>query len=535
MAIDSTLLASYHPVLEGVRSAAFNGSAQYAFSTRGTLVYASGGSSELKRRLALADRTGAIRMLPADPAQFSYLRLSPDETRLALTIVEPRGLNVHVFDLERGTMSRLTFNGTSNWGPIWSPDGQWIAFSSLKQGTRRNIYWTRSDGAGQPEQLTTGENLQEPRSFSPDGKLMIYREQSSETGFDLWVEVTGSSVLVVEGVASSPFAGQYSVSRSGLLAYLPGRVTGMFGWDLTTLVWVDRDGREELLVAEPRPYAAPRVSPDGTRLTVVIADPNSLDVWMVDAMRGTTTRFTFDPSNDWMAIWTPDGLRVIFDSFRGGEGGLNLFSKPADGTGQAERLTVSSNRQHPFTSTPDGRTLIFEEDRVSETGWDLIELSLDGEAAPRALLDTVSNERAPAIAPDGEWIAYQSDELGQYEIFVRPYPDVATGQRQVSTDGGRWPVWGPDSRELFYMSAEGMMAASIETKPIFRIDTRELLFENTGYAFQNPDYPSFDVSPDGKRFLMLKSIDTTDASKRTQIHVVLNWFEELERLAPRER
>ena len=175
------------PVLEGVRSSAINGSAQYAFSTGGTLVYARGGSVEGKLRLARADRTGATTMLPADPAEFIDARLSPDETRLAVTILEAPDRTVHVFDLERGTMSRLTFDGTANWRPIWSPDGERIAFASNQHGGPPNIYWTRSDGAGQPERLTNSENVQDPSSFSPDGKLMIYRERSVETGLDVWV------------------------------------------------------------------------------------------------------------------------------------------------------------------------------------------------------------------------------------------------------------------------------------------------------------------------------------------------------------
>ena len=163
------------PVLEGVRSAIVNGSAQYAFSARGTLVYTRGRSLGSKFSLAWADRGGSTTILPADPDLFLSLRLSPDETRLAMSIGELNGFYVHVFDLERGTMSRLTFDSTSNHVPIWSPDGQRIAFSSNQHGTPENIYWTRSDGAGESERLTTSENYQSP-GFSPDGKLMIYRE-----------------------------------------------------------------------------------------------------------------------------------------------------------------------------------------------------------------------------------------------------------------------------------------------------------------------------------------------------------------------
>ena len=401
-----------------------------------------------------------------------------------------------------------------------SADDVWLEAQSIASGERALV-------------LRGGESAR----YASSGHLVYVRDGSLfAVPFDPdRLEVTGTSALVVEGVASSRSLGQYSVSRSGSLAYLPGTASALFGWlSPTTLVWVDRDGREEPLPAEPRPYAAPRVSPDGTRLTVVAAAPDNVDLWMVDTMRATTTRFTFDPGFDWMGAWTPDGLRVVFDSTRGGEGGLNIFSKRADGTGQVERLTVTSNRQHPFSFTPDGKVLVFEEHRISDTGWDLIELALDGEPAMKPLLDSVANERAPAIARDGRWIAYQSDESGRDEIYVRPYPDVTTGRWQVSIDGGRWPVWESGSSELFYISAGGMMAVPIETNPVFRVGASKLLFELEGYAVDNPDYPSFDVSPDGERFLMLKSANTTETSEPTEFHVVLNWFEELERLVPTE-
>jgi len=134
-------------VLEGVRSGGLNGSAQYAVSTSGTLIYARGGSFGSKLALTRADRSGVTTMLSADPAEFSDPHLSPDETLLAVTIGVGTGRNVHVFDLERGTMSRLTFDGIVNLSPIWSPDGQRIAFTSNQDGDS-NVYWTRSDSGG---------------------------------------------------------------------------------------------------------------------------------------------------------------------------------------------------------------------------------------------------------------------------------------------------------------------------------------------------------------------------------------------------
>jgi len=147
-------------------------------------------------------------------------------------------------------------------------------------------------------------------------------------------------------------------------------------------------------------------------------------------------------------------------------------------------------------------------------------------------METEFVERNAALSPDGRWMAYQSIESGQWEVYVRPFPDVNGGRWQVSSGGGGWPLWSPDGRELFYVASEGMMAVPIETEPTFTQGTVDLLFDLGPYErfLRNR---RIDISPEGDRFLLLKEGGGSDeTAETTSIHVVLNWFEELKRLVP---
>jgi len=132
------------------------------------------------------------------------------------------------------------------------------------------------------------------------------------------------------------------------------------------------------------------------------------------------------------------------------------------------------------------------------------------------------------FSPGGEWIAYVSDESGRSEVYVRPYPPAAGAQWRLSSSGGREPMWSPDGTELFYRVQNKMMAVAVQTRPSFSHGTPEELFEG---EYMSRSYVSaYDVHSDGDRFLMVAS----GPAQSQQIHVVLNWSEELKRLVPTE-
>ena len=307
--------------------------------------------------------------------------------------------------------------------------------------------------------------------------------------------------------------------------------------DLRTLVWVNREGKETPVAAEPRPYGPMHLSPDGRQVAIQVDAPGNPDIWIYDLMRGLRTRFTFDLSFDSWPIWTPDGKRVVFGSGRGG-GALNLFSKAADGTGPVERLnlTTSDRIQSPYSIAPDGKTLVFAE-AYPGTGIDIGVVTMDGEHQIEMLLQTEFTDTHPNVSPDGRWLAYTIDESGRREVHVRPFPNVDDGRWQISRGLGVSPLWGPDSRELFYQTraAPGapvtMMVAVNDTEPTFRPGNPVPLFEGPYRFSVGASYHTFDISPDGERFLMIKE-DTDPSSAEAQIIVVENWFEELKRLVP---
>jgi len=348
--------------------------------------------------------------------------------------------------------------------------------------------------------------------FEQSGTLMA-------ASFDLsTLEVTSGAVPVLQGVRQNTVLGNvdYAVSDEGTLVYVPD------SGERKTLVWVDREGQEERLVAEPREYLDPRISPDGSRLAIVVNDSGGGDVWIYDLEREIPTRLTFDPALDHMPVWTPDGQRVVFDSTRDGPA-HNLYWKAADGTADVERLTTSLNNHGAYSFSPDGKSLVHSE---IETSGDLHVLSMEDERISQPLLHGQFTEQHGAISPSGRWIAYESNESGRYEIYVRPFPKVGEGKWQISSGGGEDPVWAPQGQELFYRNGQALMAVGIKTEPTFTPGRPVVLF--TGDYQSIPYNRQYDVTPDGRRFLMIKQERTGIA----QINVVLNWFEELKRLVP---
>ena len=268
-----------------------------------------------------------------------------------------------------------------------------------------------------------------------------------------------------------------------------------------SLVWVDRDGREEPIAMPARPYYAARLSPDGTRVAVEVRDDNT-DVWVHDLERGTQTRLTFDPGLDRFPFWTPDGERIAFSSDR--EGGiLDIFWKLAVVTGQPELVVADPNRRlDAWSWTPDGQSLL-----INEGGPDIGIVTLGGDQARQPVLDEDFNEGTPEMSPDGRWMAYRSNESGRTEIFVRPFPDVAGGKWQVSNEGGNYPAWSPDGQELFYRAGDGsaLMGVTVETEPTFSAGIPETIIEGD-YVYAPGQGRNWDISPDGQRFLMLKDV-----------------------------
>ncbi len=419
-------------------------------------------------------------------------------------------------------------SASSHMQPQLLPGGKGVLFVAARTGSAANMEITvASRGSDTSKILAVGTS---PHYVST-GHVVFHRDGS------LWalpfdpdrLEALGQPVRVLDGVGSSGssvLTGLFTIHADGSLIYLPGGFLETSARRLR-LVWVDRQGHETALGAEPGNYRGLEISPDGRR--VALDDRGTSDVWVWDVAVKAMNRLTFDPGNDGLPLWSPDGGRLLFESHRGGQG--NIYVKSADGTGSTQRLTDSPKHQVPKAITPDGRWLVVEERSGSPTV-NLSRVSLAGAAVAEPLVGGTFNVSSPDISPDGGWMAYRSDETGQSEIYLRPFPDVESGRWQVSTEGGRLPRWGPDGRELFYRSLDGTQVSmvGIRTDPSVVISAPEALFERPYLASGDLDY---DIAPDGQRFLMLGLADDKGPiAERADLVFVENWLEELKARVP---
>ena len=205
----------------------------------------------------------------------------------------------------------------------------------------------------------------------------------------------------------------------------------------------------------------------------------------------------------------------------------------ADGTGAVTRLTESPTTQQPTSISPDGTRLVFHGNGGDpKTGTDVMQLRLDGAHQITPLVQTSFTERNGEISPDGRWLAYEANDSGTFEIYVRPFPDVAKGRWQVSTGGGRQPLWARSGQELFYLAPSGaVMRVGVARGATWAATVPAKLIEGRYFTAGPQGSRSYDVAPDGRRFLMIKDA-STDKAAAPQLILVQNWFEELKRKVP---
>jgi len=341
--------------------------------------------------------------------------------------------------------------------------------------------------------------------------------------------VAGPPVSVIPQMVTSTWgAADFDVAEDGTLAY----VHGTAGGQLHTLAWVDRQGREQPIKAlPPRAYLYARLSPDGTRVALDIRDQDN-DIWIWDLARETLKRLTTDPRLDRIPVWTLDN-HIIFSSARSNPLG-NLYRQSADGTHSAERLTTSQNFQVPASLSPDGTELVFTETGTTRNVM-LMQLST---GRVQALLATRFNEQNGRISPNGRWLVYESDESGQFQIYVRPFPEVNSGLWQLSAAGGTQPMWARAGQELLYVAPGGaLMSVPVDPGPAWKAGTPAKIIGG-GYFYGNPIGAfnwTYDVSPDGNRFLMIKQAGDSDQNVPPQVVIVQHWLEELKQRVPAPR
>jgi serine/threonine-protein kinase len=365
--------------------------------------------------------------------------------------------------------------------------------------------------------------------YSPSGHLVFAREgRLFAARFDLKrLEVTGAPVPVLDGVKSilNSGAANFMISETGSLVYVPENSWRREG----LLTWVDRRNQFHELAAPARRYGSPHISPDGQRVAISVFSGGKTDVWVYEISYGRLTRLTFDEGSA-TPVWSPDGKQIVFSTRRGSDTGRGaaIVSKAADGSGAEETLVSGESLiEIPTSWSPDGNFLAFW--NVGPEGRRIWMLPLRGDRKPQAFVQTRFNQQQARFSRDGNWVAYTSDESGRWEVYVQPFPGPG-GKWQISRDGGGWPVWSRDGRELFFISSNQLMSVEVTTRPSFSASVPRVVADAPPSLM--PTFASssvYDVSPDGQRFLFVKANE--EKGPLEEVRVVLNWTEELKQVA----
>ncbi len=247
------------------------------------------------------------------------------------------------------------------------------------------------------------------------------------------------------------------------------------------------------------------------------------DIWIRSLTGESGARLTFAGGVHLRATWMPGSESVFFISDRTGEGAL--FRKPDDGGADAVPVPIVEERPvFDVAFSPDGEWIIFRTDNLAPGRGDLYALPTNGDSVPVELLATPAEEAVPALSPNGRWLAYQSDESGRREIYVRPFPNTQGSRWQVSTEGGREPLWANSGRELFYRDDnDDLIAVQVTQEPSFTSGPQRRLFSASPYL-RSGFHQSYDITLDDQRFLMIREEAAEDDAG---LVLVLNWFEVL--------
>ncbi len=412
--------------------------------------------------------------------------------------------------------------------PFFLPDGRHFLYTRLAQRAENTGIYVGSVDAKPEDQrakrvLNAGYAIYAASADPARGYLLFLRERTlMAQPFDpAKLELAGDPVPVADPVGQYANRGLFSASANGALAYRSG-VGGV-----NRLTWFDRQGKVLGYASDLGAYNTLALAPDATRVAAQRTELQTanFDIWLIDLLRGGSTRFTFDPAFESNPVWSPDGRRIVFGSNR--DGVYNLYEKDSSGAGAEEPLFKSNGNKYPHDWSRDGRFLIYAE--VSpKTGYDLWVLPMTGERKPTPFLQTQFREDQAQFSPDGHWVAYLSDASGAPEIYVRPFPASQSngGQWMISNGGGTQPRWRGDGKELLYFSGRKLMAVDISTNPAFKAGIPKVLFEAPLFAGTTLSLHHWDAAADGKRFLI-----NTEAGENNSapITVVLNWAAGLKR------
>ncbi len=361
---------------------------------------------------------------------------------------------------------------------------------------------------------------------STDGRILAAPFDVDE------LALTSPPVPVVENVSIPSADPAFALSANGTLLYWQGPASA----SKAEFAWLNDDGNVSALGSSWSfdPGAANyswSLSPDGTRLAYTdLAGGDGGEIWVKDLKGGQLSRLTFSSGADWGPRWSADGSTIFFVSDRSGTDGKEIWSKRADGTGEAQKVLTSDKVIAEFDRTPDADTFVL---RTAGGSRDLVAHRAAAGAQDTALIASPDyDEVSPSLSPDGRWLAYVSFQGGTPEVYVRPFPNVASGRWQISTGGGISPHWSRSGKELIYATQPGFVVAEVEAGPSFRV-VRSSQINATGTGRLNEIYMGswYDVAPDG-RIVFARPFSGGQKTAEPELILVQNFFQELNARVP---
>jgi WD40 repeat protein/predicted Ser/Thr protein kinase len=321
-------------------------------------------------------------------------------------------------------------------------------------------------------------------------------------------KLIGEPVVLAETVEALPNRGTaFSVSTNGVLVYQATDSKPHF-----RLTWFNRRGEALNSIGEDGDYSNVELSPDGRRVLVSIPDPRlqTRDIFIIDVARGVRQRFTNDATDERSAVWSPDGNRIVYTSK-----GLDLYVHNADSSGNEAALVKDATSKDPYDWSPDGRYILYRVTKP-DSGNDLWLAPADGSSPGRALVSTPASDLSGNFSPDGRYIVYTSEESGQPEVYVVKVD--GGGKTQISSNGGMFPRWRGDGKEIVYLSLDRVLTSTmVRMSPTFEVGAARPLF---GLNMANRPGPVYDVSADGEKFIIASPVPSRIPASLT---VLTNW------------
>jgi dipeptidyl aminopeptidase/acylaminoacyl peptidase len=398
--------------------------------------------------------------------------------------------------------------------PSFLPDGKHYVYLGGIAGS--NTPKIKVGSLDSDDTVTLGE-AQSRIAYAGPGFLLYVRDGTLLAHpFDAdTLRLSSEAISIAERVSyfKPTYYAPISASETGVLAYQDGST-------LSRLVWFNRDGRELAQVGAPAAYNAIRISPDGQRAAVAVADSRggAHDLWIFELNSDITTRFTYDPSSEFTPVWSPDGKQIVFSADRSAPPFLQI--KALDDRGAGEGLLEPRGVQVPDDWSSEKNLLLYEQ-TLGQNNSDIWLLSM-ADRKTRPFLSTPFNETDARFSPNGNWVAYVSDDSGKPEVYVQAAN--SSGERvRISSSGGTQPHWRRDGKELFYLSPQQkLIAVPIKTGDRIQLGSAEELFR-VDVAMGSSIY---DVSADGKRFLVNARVSGPES---TPITIVTNWTASLKK------